>query len=263
VERARSWTTGFDLDARDWVTGLTFSATYFNIDFRDRIQSPPPDPNLLNNPQFTYLVTRNPSAAQLSSACNQGVFLLGTTADCNQYPATALLDIRIQNMERVRTQGIDFNSTYERGWAPGSLKLSVEGTYLFRFTQMEGPDSPPEQLLNTQNYPINLKLHGALSWQQRRWGTTVEVNFQNSYRDTISQPNRPVSSYTTFDTQLRYELAPFGTSFLQNTRLELNAINVFNETPPFLNNSIASLGYDQENADPTGRLLSIQLRKAW
>jgi outer membrane receptor protein involved in Fe transport len=72
-----------------------------------------------------------------------------------------------------------------------------------------------------------------------------------------------VSSYTTFDTQLRYELAPFSTSFLQNTRLELNAINVFNRTPPFLNNSIASLGYDQENADPTGRLLSIQLRKAW
>jgi outer membrane receptor protein involved in Fe transport len=119
------------------------------------------------------------------------------------------------------------------------------------------------QLLNTQNNPINLRMHGALAWQQRRWGATLGVNFQNHYRDTVSEPNRTVKSYTTFDTQLRYELAPFSTNFLQNTRLELNAINVFNVSPPFLNNSIAGLGYDQENADPYGRLVGIQVRKTW
>jgi len=72
-----------------------------------------------------------------------------------------------------------------------------------------------------------------------------------------------VKSYTTFDTQLRYELAPFSTNFLQNTRLDLNTINVFNVSPPFLDNSIAGLGYDQENADPYGRSVSIQVRKTW
>ena len=40
-------------------------------------------------------------------------------------------------------------------------------------------------------------------------------------------------------------------------------INLFNKSPPFLNNAVAQLGYDQENADPSGRLVSLQVRKNW
>ena len=263
VEQAHSWTAGLDVDARWLVHGLTFSATYFNIDFRNRIEAPQFDLDILNEPGFANLVTRNPSAAQLAQACALGMYVQGTAADCRQFPATAILDVRIQNMESVRTQGIDFKTNYERAWGPGTLKLSLDGTYLLRFTQQEGPDQPLQRLLNTQNNPINLKMRGGLTWQQRRWGATLGINFQNSYTDTLSEPNRPVSSYTTFDTQVRYELAPFSTNLLQNTRLELNAINIFNHGPPFLNNQTAGLGYDQENADPFGRLVSLQVRKAW
>ncbi len=119
------------------------------------------------------------------------------------------------------------------------------------------------QLLNTQNNPINIKLRGMLTWQQVRWGATLAINFQNHYRDTLSEPNRNISSLTTFDSQLRYSPTAFGAGWLQNTVLELNAVNLFNVSPPFLNNATAGLGYDQENADPTGRLLSIQVRKSW
>jgi len=262
VERARSWTAGVDIDAHEWMTGLTFSATYFNIDFHDRIEAPN-FAGVLDDPALANLVTRNPTAAQVDSACSRGIFYLGTTADCRQFSPQAILDIRVQNIESVRTQGMDFNTTYDRNWAAGRLKLSLDGTYLFRFTQAEGANAPPVRLLDTPHNPINLRMHGSLSWQQRRWGATLGVNFQNHYMDTLSEPNRAVQSYTTFDTQLRYELAPFATNFLQNARIELNAINVFNKSPPFLNNQVASLGYDQENADPYGRLLSIQVRKTW
>jgi iron complex outermembrane receptor protein len=263
MEHARSWTTGIDLDARQWTTGLTFSATYFNIDFRNRIENPTFGSNILDDPIFASLVTRNPTPAQLDSACSQGRYLLGTAAACRQSAPAAILDLRIQNMESVRTQGIDFNASYDRAWAPGTMKLSLDGTYLLHFTQQEEPGAPPQQLLDTQNNPINLRMRGTLSWQQRRWGATIGVNFQNHYVDTVSEPNRTVSSYTTFDTQLRYELAPFSANFLEHVRVELNAINVFNVSPPFLNNQIAALGYDQENADPNGRQVSIQVRKTW
>jgi outer membrane receptor protein involved in Fe transport len=89
------------------------------------------------------------------------------------------------------------------------------------------------------------------------------INFQNNYTDTADIPQRNVRSYTTFDAQLRYDLAPFSAGWLQNTLLELNAVNVFNVSPPFLNNQFAAIGYDQENADPDGRLLSLQVRKTW
>jgi iron complex outermembrane receptor protein len=263
IERARSWTAGLEIDARQWVEGLTFSTTYFNIDFKNRIEQPLYSPGVLNDPAFASLLIRNPTTAQLSYACSQGTYLLGAALSCIQYLPAAILDFRIHNLERVSTQGLDFNASYDRPWAAGTLKLTLDGTYLLRFSQAEGPDSPVRQLLDTQNNPINLKMRGALSWQQRRWGLTVGVNFQNHYMDVVSEPHRTISAYTTFDTQLRYELAPFSTGALQNTRLELNAINVFNESPPFLNNQVAALAYDQENADPDGRRLSIQLRKTW
>jgi len=263
VEHARSWTAGFDLDAREWASGLTFSATYFNIDFRDRIQSPLFGPGILDDGALASLITRNPTASQLAAACTQGRYLTTTGAPCQQSGAQAIVDLRIQNMERVSTHGLDFNTSYTRSWAPGALKLSLDGTWLFRFAQQEEPGAPTQQLLNTQNNPINLKMRGTVSWQQRRWGGTVGINFQNRYLDTVSEPDRPISSYTTFDSQLRYELAPFSEGWLANSRLELNAINLFNKSPPFLNNAVAQLGYDQENADPSGRLVSLQVRKNW
>jgi iron complex outermembrane receptor protein len=263
VERARSWTAGFDIDPREWIPGLTFSATYFNIHFRDRIQTPVLGANVLNDPSFAGLITRNLDPALIADVCAHGQYYGGTKADCMQFPAAAILDIRSQNRESLRTQGFDLNTAYERGWRPGTLKLRLDGTYLLDFTQQQSPGAPEAQLLNTQNNPINIKLHGAASWRQQRWGATLGVNFQNHYTDTASDPHRHVSSYTTFDAQLRYDLAPFGTGLLQNTLVELNAVNVFNVSPPFLNNQIAGIGYDQENADPDGRLLSLQVRKTW
>jgi len=263
VEHARSWTAGFDLDARQWASGLTFSATWFNIEFRDRIQAPQFGLDILNDAAFASLINRNPTASQIAAACSQGRFLSGSGVPCLQAGAQAIVDLRIQNMQSISTRGLDFNTSYTQAWAPGVLKLSLDGTWLFRFTQQQQPGAVLQQLLNTQNNPINLKMRGASSWQQGRWGATLGVNFQNHYTDTASEPNRPISSYITFDSQVRCELAPFSDGYLANTRLELNAINVFNKSPPFLNNAVARLGYDQENADPFGRLVSLQVRKTW
>jgi iron complex outermembrane receptor protein len=265
VERARSWTAGFDMDADRWVHGLSVSTTYFNIRFRDRIQAPIFDLNILNEPSMSAFITRNPSADLVSATCGGGVYIPGIpgSTTCSQFMPSAIVDLRSQNLASVTTSGIDLNAAYEHGWRPGTLRLRLDGTYLLDFTQQALPGSPEEQLLNKQNNPINLKLRGSLSWQQRLWGASVGINFQNGYRDTVSQPNRNIRSYTTFDTQLRYAPPTFGSNLLQNTLIELNIINVFNQSPPFLNNATAGLGYDQENADPYGRMVSIQARKSW
>src|SRR5262249_8657189 len=173
VEHARSWTTGIDVDAREWANGLTFSATFFNIDFRDRIQSPQFGPGILDDPVFASLVTRNPTAAQLASTCNPARYFSISPVPCNASGATAIVDLRIQNMERVSTRGLDFNTSYTHAWVPGVLKLSLDGTWLFRFTQQVEAGAVPQQLLDTQNNPINLKMRAGASWQQRRWGGTL------------------------------------------------------------------------------------------
>ena len=47
------------------------------------------------------------------------------------------------------------------------------------------------------------------------------------------------------------------------TLATFNVENLFNVSPPFLNNQMVGLGYDQENADPYGRMVSFALRKNW
>jgi len=262
VERAKSWTAGFDIDATRWISGLSLSATYFNIDFHDRIEQPNFTLNALNDPSFAYFVTRNPSAASLAAACNQGTYA-SPGVSCADSGATAIIDVRNQNLASVRTSGVDLNALYEHRWAPGTLKARLDGTYLLDFSQQAFPGSATAQLLNTQNNPINIKLRGLLSWQQLRWGASLGINFQNHYEDIASAPVRGVRSFTTFDAQLRYAPPTFGGSWLDNIVIELNAVNLLNSSPPFLNNATAGLGYDQENADPIGRLLSIQVRKNW
>jgi outer membrane receptor protein involved in Fe transport len=263
VERARTWTAGLDLDASRWVAGLTFSATYFNIVFRDRIEEPTLAVGILDDPNYSSIVTRNPTTTELAVACSQGIYASRGGESCTQSGPQAILDLRSRNLTGVSTSGIDLNASYERSWSPGTLRLRLDGTYLQDFTEHTTATAPAIQLLNTQNNPINLKLRGLLSWQQRLWGAALGINFQNHYTDTISAPNRNIASYTTCDLQLRYAPPVFGASVLQNTLVELNAVNVFNRSPPFLNNATAHLGYDQENADPYGRMLSVQVRKSW
>ena len=51
--------------------GSPSPATYFKIDFRDRLSFPGLDPDLLTNARFADMVTRNPTAAQLAEVCSR------------------------------------------------------------------------------------------------------------------------------------------------------------------------------------------------
>jgi outer membrane receptor protein involved in Fe transport len=139
----------------------------------------------------------------------------------------------------------------------------LNGTYLRDFSEAQTPDQPLTSLLNTENEPINLRLRASIGWGYHEWSTLLAANFTNSYRDTASIPQRRVDSWTTFDLQLRYDFSDDASSWLRGMSVELNARNLFNVDPPFLNNQVTYIGYDQENADPYGRLLSLQLRKRW
>jgi outer membrane receptor protein involved in Fe transport len=114
---------------------------------------------------------------------------------------------------------------------------------------------------NTQNNPLAVHLRGSVGWQSSGWGVFSFVNFSGSYRDRQTQPARGVSSWTTLDLQLRYEF-PGDSSPVRGTSLILEAQNVFDRYPPFLNNPLG-IGYDQENGDLSGRVLSLTVRKKW
>jgi outer membrane receptor protein involved in Fe transport len=262
-ETARSWTLGTDLEFKS-LPGLSASLTYFNINYSSRIDNVQFGYDVLSQPNFSWLVNRNITAAQLNDACANTVFLgVGT---CQTSSATAIIDNRLRNIALLRTDGIDLISRYTFENRAGKFDLGLNGTYLFAYSQANTPSTPLVNIVSTQSNPINIKARGSASWTRRGFGVSTFVNFQNRYRDTLSVPNRGVSPWTTIDLQLSYEttgdtLDTLG--WLGHTQFVLNAQNVFNVNPPFLNNSAVGLGYDQENADLYGRMVSFEVRKRW
>jgi len=260
-EHAKSWTAGLDL-APMRAPDLGVSLTYFETVFTGGIQPPAITSNFLTDPADATIVTRNPTAAQIDAVCNQVTYVQLTPAECRASGAQYIVDLRLHNTARLLTRGIDFNSGYQHSLPLGELQLGLNGTYLLSFAEAESPNQPLGSLLSTQNEPINLRMRATALWKLGGLGVQLADNFTNGYQDTASVPRRRVASWSTIDAQVRYDFpARFG--WLHGTRVELDAHNVFNVDPPFLNNQAARTGYDQENATPYGRVLSLEIRKHW
>jgi outer membrane receptor protein involved in Fe transport len=259
-ERARTWTLGMQLTPTS-LRGLSVALTYFNTYYEDRIDNLLLAPTVLNQPTFAWIVNRNFTGAQRAAICDQTLFA-GSASDCLDAAIGAIIDNRLRNVQHVQTRGLDLIGKYALNTSYGRFDLGFNGTYLLGFDEQQTPDSPIEQLLNTQNNPIKLRLRSSLSWQRAGLGASLFVNFANGYRDLLSVPSRSVRSFTTLDLQLRYAIGASRPGLLANTELSLTAQNLLNSSPPFLNNSLG-VGYDEENADLVGRILSVDIRKTW
>jgi len=219
------------------------------------------EPDLLSQPQFAWLVNRNFTAAQRQQICAETVFA-GTPGDCLAAPIDAIIDDRLRNIEHLQTSGIDLIAKAGLATSLGRFDFAFNGTYLLDYAEQKTPGAALEQLLNTPYNPIDLRMRGSLSWQRARWGASLFVNFDGGYRDTLSVPNKSIAAFTTVDIQLRYGINSAKDSFLANTELSITAQNLLNSSPPFFNNPFG-VGYDPENADLTGRILSVNVRKRW
>jgi outer membrane receptor protein involved in Fe transport len=82
----------------------------------------------------------------------------------------------------------------------------------------------------------------------------------DGYTDTVSDPARPIDSWTTVDLTISYDTADSG-RFLTDTLISLTTQNLFDEDPPFVNN--LGLSYDLTNSNGLGRFLAVQVSKRW
>ena len=258
-ERARSWTLGLKTD-RDWLPGFTGAVTYFDVLYSDLISQPNLSAGILTNPSAAWLVTRNVSEEHRKSVCSRTAFL-GLSGDCLAAPIDALVDLREQNMSTLGTRGLDIDSRYVGGAFHGKLILDLGATYVLSYALASAPGSSPIELANTQSNPLRLQLRSSVSWEYQQLGVTESISYAGAYRDVSSVPNRGVASSTSLDGEVRYEITRTAADI--SLKVALSVQNVFNQAPPFLNNQAAAIGYDQENADLTGRVVRLLLRETW
>jgi iron complex outermembrane receptor protein len=235
--------------------------TYFHTNFADLISgSTPLSLNILQDPSLAWLL-RPTTAAEQTYVCEHSLFA-GVRSDCLSARLGAIVDLRLQNVASLQTQGLDIAAQYEFDQAQSIWKLGVNTTYVFQYTEQQSPSTPRRNLVSTDHNPIDLRLRASLSWARCGLWARGFVNFQNSYEDIDSTPNRPISSWTTVDAAVGYDVRLAKIDSTEKTRFSISARNVFNHQPPFLNSQYG-IGYDQENANLVGRVISFDIRQHW
>jgi iron complex outermembrane receptor protein len=264
-ETATTWTAGFDVvPVAD--PDLTLSLTYYAIDYTGQIVQPAaadPLDILIQEDQWAGVITRNPTQAQISAICNRPDFV-GSVSSCLNSPPAAIVDARLANLASTRVSGLDLNVHQKIDSGVGRFNFGLQGSYVFHFDQAVTNTSPNVDILNTYDDPLKLRLRATARWDQRPagdsgLGANLAVNFTNAYNNTGSTLLPRIDSLTTVDLQLRYSV-PDNSGFLSGMEFGLNAVNVFNQSPPFVDTTV---GYDSTNFQPLGRVLSLSLRKKW
>jgi iron complex outermembrane recepter protein len=255
-EEAETWTAGFDLTPR-WAQGMRLSATYFEIDFANRIAIPG---NLLdafrNEQNYVGYLIRNPTPEQIAFYMSQVDSVIGAVPPDG---IEAIWDERLTNLGSLQVRGIDLLASYAFATPWGEASLFASASRLLEFSRRTNPALPAVELVDTVFNPVDLRARAGASLSAGRWRGAVTVNYVDSYRDNLSIPNRRVESWTTYDARLSYRWPRANASF---TEFSLDVRNLTDEDPPFVNNA-SGLAFDTLNASPVGRVVMFQVAQRW
>jgi iron complex outermembrane recepter protein len=260
-EISRNWTLGFNWKPAA-ARGFSVALSYFDIGIRDRISQPDAATlglDMLSDPAAADMIVRDLTREQQHEVCKRSTFLSGF--DCESIPLNILVDARPKNSGILETSGVDLRAKLPVQTSFGRFELGLSGAYVLKFAEAVSPRAPMVDLLDTQTHPLNLRLNAHLKWNYRNFVARMFLNYSDSYRDVLSQPHRKVGSWTTLDAEVEFATHTRRLG-LAGTSVTLDIQNVFDTDPPFLNNPIG-LGYDAENADLIGRMVTVELRKRW
>jgi iron complex outermembrane recepter protein len=270
-ERSKSLSVGLDV-APPSVPGLRFSATYYRINFTNRIALPSPQVNLIGNPAFAPVVNLNPiasSVADLFAGANQVLDFSGpgfTNGGATPADVVAVVDDRVSNTAATRTSGLDLLLGYGFRLGGNDVRVELNANRVFRFDDKLTGASPWIQRLNTPFNPVRWRGRAGLSWRRGPLSAVTFLNTTGSYRDNRTLVIRPVRSFTTVDAGLAIDGVATDLSWLRRLRFAFNVQNLFDAKPPRLApdpGSTRGIGYDPVNASGQGRILSLQLRGTW
>ena len=261
-ERARSWSFGVDYTSVRWP-GLTASASWFDVRFADQIGQPVLSDitHALTNPAFAPFVRAVDPANPADLAQVKALMAISTNSNITLFPAEAyrvLADGRYVNTGEVHVRGLDLQAAYD--WRTGADRWTVSGdvSYLSDYARRFTPSAASVQLLDTPNNPVRLRGRLSAAWSRGAYGLAASLNYVDAYR---SETGRRIDAATPVDLQARWTASGTGRSW-SGVSLALNVQNLFDQAPP-LYDSPLGIGYDPANGDPLGRVVSLQLTKAW
>ncbi|WP_300378300.1 TonB-dependent receptor [Henriciella sp.] len=277
-ETSRTFTAGFDYEARAGRQDWSLSSSYYDIDFENRLGTTPVPGNLnlnfapglaFDNPDLfpPGTITFFPSEAEIDAllaSLSRPIIITGG--------ATALENIgfinrvsQTRNLASTRTRGLDLRLTYRADTDEGLISAGLNANYIIDFVQQAAQTTPEVEALNTLYSPVDLQARASLGFARGGFTGNFFVNYTAGYRTDNSPSARRIGSWTTADLSLAYEFDVDAPGLLSGTVFDLSLSNLFDEAPP--NAPTASrfgiTSYDPANASPIGRFVAVGLRKSF
>lgn len=257
-ETADTWSAGFDWKPAA-VPGLLLSATYYNIDFTNRIGQPSAA-TLFTDPNFIPFYVINPTLAQ-ALAVTAGMKVTGAPSIAALFagaPGTSpylLADARLQNFGGIKVKGIDFHLAYVRQFGDFTLMADWAGTWTLDRLTATGKDGPWTDTL--KNGTGDLFFTAMLGGKLGGFSARAHFNYRDGFPILGMVNQTRIGAFTTIDFKLSYELPDRG--WLKGTQLLLNIDNAFDKGPPYAN--VANTNFSQYNGTTLGRLIQLGIRK--
>lgn len=261
-EEGRNWSVGFEFSPR-FLPGFSLEATYFDIEIKDRILDGFNElfTILTEEDRFTARIDREPDPAVVEALLNDADFV--NVFGSRVQDIGAIVDLRLKNIGRISTNGVDFTASYGLDTDFGRFDLQVNGSVFAKFKRAESTTSSVFSVLDTIRNPVDWRMRNSLSWSYHGFSATAFLNYTDNFTDDESVPRRKVNSWATIDLTLAYRTGDRpARPWLRDVALSLSVQNLLDDAPPFVNNA-RGFGFDPQNADPLNRFIAFQVTKGF
>ena len=263
-ETSTSWTFGGDYKPMAGKP-LTISATYFNIDYTNRVVQPVANyPAGLSNPLYAPFVQSAPSPAEQQTLINSAYeFDNYSSGAYDPAQVIAVLQDKYANASAQAISGIDLGYRQTFGFEHGALDTFANASWL-SLKQKTISTVPAVELAGTIFNAPKFKARGGFSWRSGGWSATGIVNLVGEEIDNAASPEGDVASWTTVDATVSYRF-PADAGLSKGVKVSLSASNLFDRSPPYTVSPTyyPGLHFDSTNSSIVGRFVSLTVTKAW
>ena len=225
------------------LPGLRLSATAWDIDLRDNVQSLSAQVIVANEALLPNLVTRGNGPAGPRSI--------------------TLVNASFTNFGQIKVQGVDLNASLSKPTAVGvftpSLSVAIIDSYKTKLVPGQAEQDRAGKASSDLNWAPKLKATAALNWSRGPVKVNLAGRYVGHYFDYESL-TREIGNFGFVDANLHYSFNDVGRSpLIRGAYLEAGGVNLLNRQPQYSSYFFGALGYDPAQSDIHGRYLYVGL----
>lgn len=262
-ERATSWTGTLQFHPQR-IPGLRLEASYFDIDYSDRVAYPVTNFSAsFRDPAYADFILLDPSLEEQERLLALTPFFGNATPDpYDPQQVIGILYNQYVNLSRQDSKGLDVSGSYSLPLAGGNLQFRGSASWL-RGRQQNAAGQPELDVTGFVFYPPKFRSRVGAVWSDERLLLASFVNYTGSIVDNQRALANDLGSSTTVDFNASYGFRGDGGT-PSGLELSLSMQNVLNSEPPKFEPLLPNrVNYDSTNHSAIGRFVSFSISKHW